>query len=233
MWLRNFAFFLLLLSASFSFAADADLVSVEKIWDQGPHNAFTDLIRFKDHWYCCFRESDAHVGGDGKCRVLTSADGKTWDSAALVAEKGVDLRDPKLSITADGRLMMVLADVAGKGLASAMISMTFRSSFRAICGAGLPMHEMAARLNQLHWQEGTEARRRYVTAILLSLNPARILGVTGGSLSEGAPADITIIAPDLKVRVDASRLRSKSKNTPFDGWELRGGVAATLVVGRP
>ena len=67
---------------------------------------------------------------------------------------------------------------------------------------------------------------------LLSVNPARILGVTGGSLSEGAPADITIIAPDLKVRVDASRLRSKSKNTPFDGWELRGGVAATLVGGR-
>ena len=67
---------------------------------------------------------------------------------------------------------------------------------------------------------------------LLSVNPARILGVTGGSLSEGAPADITIIAPDLKVRIDASRLRSKSKNTPFDGWELRGGVAATLVGGR-
>ena len=67
---------------------------------------------------------------------------------------------------------------------------------------------------------------------LLSVNPARILGVTGGSLSEGAPADITIIAPDLKVRVDASRLRSRSKNTPFDGWELRGGVAATLVGGR-
>ena len=67
---------------------------------------------------------------------------------------------------------------------------------------------------------------------LLSVNPARILGVVGGSLSEGAPADITIIAPDLKVRVDASRLRSKSKNTPFDGWELRGGVAAALVGGR-
>ncbi|MEZ5356958.1 MAG: PP2C family protein-serine/threonine phosphatase [Bryobacteraceae bacterium] len=72
----------------------------------------------------------------------------------------------------DGRLMMVLGDVAGKGLASALISMTFRSSFRAICGAGLPMAEMAARLNQLHWQEGPEARRRYVTAILLCLDPA-------------------------------------------------------------
>ena len=67
---------------------------------------------------------------------------------------------------------------------------------------------------------------------LLSVNPARILRVGGGSLSEGAPADVTLIAPDLRVRVDAARLRSRSKNTPFDGWELRGGVAATIVGGR-
>ena len=68
---------------------------------------------------------------------------------------------------------------------------------------------------------------------LLSLNPARILNVPGGTLSEGAIADITIIAPDLTVRIEAAKLRSRSKNTPFDGWELRGGVAATLVGARP
>jgi len=67
---------------------------------------------------------------------------------------------------------------------------------------------------------------------LLSVNPARILRVPGGTLSEGAPADITILAPDLTVRIEAAVLRSKSKNTPFDGWELRGGVAATIVGGR-
>ncbi len=67
---------------------------------------------------------------------------------------------------------------------------------------------------------------------LLSMNPARILGVAGGSLAEGAPADITVLAPDLAVTIDASAMRSKSKNTPFDGWRLRGGVAATFVGGR-
>src|SRR5687767_2823010 len=67
---------------------------------------------------------------------------------------------------------------------------------------------------------------------LLSVNRARILRVTGGSLSEAVPADITILAPDLKVRIEARSLRSRSKNTPFDGWELRGGVAATFVAGR-
>jgi len=67
---------------------------------------------------------------------------------------------------------------------------------------------------------------------LLAVNPARILHVPGGSLSAGAPADITILAPDLPVTVSAARMRSKSKNTPFDGWQLRGGVAATIVDGR-
>jgi dihydroorotase len=67
---------------------------------------------------------------------------------------------------------------------------------------------------------------------LLSVNPARILRVPGGSLSEGAPADISILAPDLAVTVSAARMRSRSKNTPFDGWRLRGGVAATIVGGR-
>lgn len=69
-----------------------------------------------------------------------------------------------------GRLMIVVADVAGKGLPSALVSMTFRSSFRAMSGAGIPLEEMARRLNQLHWQEGLEARLRYVTAILACLD---------------------------------------------------------------
>jgi dihydroorotase len=67
---------------------------------------------------------------------------------------------------------------------------------------------------------------------LLSANPARILGVAGGSLSEGATADVTILAPDLPVTVSAAAMRSKSRNTPFDGWRLTGGVAATIVGGR-
>ncbi|MDE3154160.1 MAG: dihydroorotase [Acidobacteriota bacterium] len=67
---------------------------------------------------------------------------------------------------------------------------------------------------------------------LLSTNPARILRLPGGTLAEGAPADLTILAPDLPVAIEAARLRSKSKNTPFDGWQLRGGVAATIVGGR-
>jgi dihydroorotase len=67
---------------------------------------------------------------------------------------------------------------------------------------------------------------------LLSVNPARVLNLPGGTLSEGAAADITVLAPDLPVHIEAAKLRSRSKNTPFDGWNLRGGVAATIVGGR-
>ena len=71
----------------------------------------------------------------------------------------------------DGSVLMAVADVAGKGLASAIMSTGFRSAFRAMAVTGLPLDELAARMNQHHWQEGEEARRRYVTAIFLKLHP--------------------------------------------------------------
>src|SRR3954470_20738665 len=67
---------------------------------------------------------------------------------------------------------------------------------------------------------------------LLSVNPARVLNLPGGRLDEGAPADITVLAPDLPTTIDAMRLVSKSKNTPFDRWQLAGGVIATIVAGK-
>jgi len=67
---------------------------------------------------------------------------------------------------------------------------------------------------------------------LMSVNPARVFNLPGGALTPGQPADITVLAPDRKVTIAAAELRSRSKNTPFDGWELRGGVEATIVGGR-
>jgi len=67
---------------------------------------------------------------------------------------------------------------------------------------------------------------------LLSVNPARILGIPGGTLSDGGPADLTILAPDESVTIDARSFKSKSRNTPFNGWTLKGAVAATFVSGR-
>src|SRR3954469_15695030 len=68
--------------------------------------------------------------------------------------------------------------------------------------------------------------------VLLSPNPARVFRLPGGTLAEGGLADITVLAPDAPVTIRAAALKSKSKNTPFDGWQLRGAVVATLVDGR-
>jgi hypothetical protein len=100
----------------------AELVEVRKIWDEAPHNAFTDLLRFQDRWFCVFREGSAHNSPDGAVRVITSTDGVKWESASLMRmtpetfsglkprnplrDSYLDLRDPHLCLTPDGRLML-------------------------------------------------------------------------------------------------------------------------------
>lgn len=88
-----------------------DSIVVTKIWDKSGHQAFTDLIRFKNAFYCSFREGESHVASasSGKIRILRSTDGDNWKSVALLEINGLDLRDPKLSITPDKRLMITLA----------------------------------------------------------------------------------------------------------------------------
>lgn len=65
----------------------------------------------------------------------------------------------------------------------------------------------------------------------MTKNPASILGIPTG-LGEGGVADITIIDPDAVYELDAKTLYSKSRNTPFDGWTLKGRVMFTIVDGR-
>ena len=86
----------------------AKIISVERIWDQAPHSAFTDLIRFQDQWWCTFREAEDHGSSIGTVRVIVSGDGERWEPAAVLEERDVDLRDPKLSVMPDGRLMLVV-----------------------------------------------------------------------------------------------------------------------------
>lgn len=65
----------------------------------------------------------------------------------------------------------------------------------------------------------------------MSTNPAKILKILKGTLRVGADADVTVIDPDAEWTVDARSLRSKSRNTPFNGWRLRGKALFTLVGG--
>ena len=83
-----------------------------KIWDEG-YSAFTSIEEFQGAYYVAFREAESHIFNskgiaDGKARILRSKDGENWESVALLSKEGYDLRDPKLSVTADGRLMVIL-----------------------------------------------------------------------------------------------------------------------------
>ncbi len=87
--------------------------SVQKIWGGDKHCAFTSIIKFKGKYYISFREAESHIFDEdgearGATRILASADGQKWESVAFLTEKGIDLRDPKLCVTPDGRLMVLI-----------------------------------------------------------------------------------------------------------------------------
>ena len=123
------------------------LLDVRKIWDHAAHNALTDLIFYHGCWWCVFRESDTHVGGiNGVIRLLTSADGENWTSAALFADPGVDWRDPKLSITPDARLMLLAEGVVYKNK-----NYLFRQPWVAFSSDGLKWTPFQAVLSPHEW----------------------------------------------------------------------------------
>jgi len=91
---------------------NGQVLEVRKIWDQAPHNAFTDLIAHKGKFYCTFREGGGHVPWpsniNGTIRILESDDGERWQSLALISKDEYDLRDPKLSVMPDGKIMILM-----------------------------------------------------------------------------------------------------------------------------
>lgn len=103
----------LLASAALQSAGQDICCKVEKIWGDGQHCAFTSLIEYEGRIYCTFREGASHIfdkdgNAEGKIRILVSKNGRKWKSLALIGKEGYDLRDPKLSVTPDGRLMVSL-----------------------------------------------------------------------------------------------------------------------------
>ncbi len=91
--------------------AKLNLVSTEMIWDQAPYNEFTDLIYVPklQQFFCCFRVSlYPQVGDNGNIQIITSPDANTWSPTTLLTLSGYDLRDPKLSLMPDGRLLLNL-----------------------------------------------------------------------------------------------------------------------------
>jgi hypothetical protein len=145
----------LALAAWSSPAAPAELIQVKKIWDAGAHNAFTDLVRFDGNWFCAFREGQGHVSPDGALRVLSSADGETWNAAALVTSPTADLRDPKLTVTPEGRLMMTAAAALHPPAPARHQTMAWFSTDGKVWGESVPIGEPDLWLWRVAWHKGT------------------------------------------------------------------------------
>ena len=80
---------------------------LKKIGNKAGHNAFVDLCEFEQQLFCCFREAENHISADGKIRILTlDTQGKVIRSN-LIAIANTDLRDPKISITPDGNILLI------------------------------------------------------------------------------------------------------------------------------
>ncbi len=123
----------------------------------------------------------------------------------------------------DGVQVMAVADVAGKGLASAIVSTAFRSAFRASVAGGVALPELVSRLNRQHCAEGDEARNRYVTGIFLSLDPG------------GAPAGGRERRAQSWLSGPARRFRTSSRGQRHAGRHpaLRGIPAPRCSISRP
>lgn len=106
-------FTLFLSFASTNVSAQPTSYSVKQIWSNGSHCAFTSIERFKGRYYCTFREGATHIfdsngKAEGKVRILASEDGEKWETVAFIGKEGFDLRDPKLSVTPEGKLMVTI-----------------------------------------------------------------------------------------------------------------------------
>jgi len=125
-----------------------------RIWDQAPHNAFTDLVWFRDRWWCVFREGRDHVSPDGALRVLTSVDGQSWESAALLTSAISDLRDAKISVTPQGQLMLCGAEALHDRTPHSHQSLAWFSADGFTWGPAQPIGQPNNWLWRVTWHRG-------------------------------------------------------------------------------
>lgn len=130
------------------------MVDVRRIWDKAPHNAFTDLLWHRGRWWCVFREGQQHVSPDGALRVITSADGVTWESAALLKSDAEDLRDAKLSVAPDGRFMLNGAGALHKPNPHTHQSYVWFSKDGRTWGDAIPVGDPDCWLWRVTWHKG-------------------------------------------------------------------------------
>lgn len=184
----------------------AELISVQKLSDDAPHSAFTDLIYWNGKFVCAFREGRGHVSTDGRIAVLASPDGEQWDRAATLTLPGLDLRDASLSIAPDDRLMLIggVAPRKEDGASAAT------GSFVAFSDDGISwtkpqvVVEPGRWLWRVTWHDGKAYGVSYATpdnhpvaSLLVSDDGVKFTALVPRLLAEGYPTEAVIrFAPD-------------------------------------
>ncbi len=101
---------LILISLLTGFAQNEESLNITKIWDEAPHNAFPDMIRFQDHFYVAVREGNNHMpDNSGRIQIIRSKDGDEWEKVGLLEKEDMDVREARLSVTPEGKIMVLTA----------------------------------------------------------------------------------------------------------------------------
>jgi hypothetical protein len=148
----------------YNFKCKKERTTVERIWDND-YSAFPSIVRYRGAYYVSFREGVSHIFDEngiaaGKTRILRSKDCKHWKSVALLSKEGYDLRDPKLSVTADGRLMVIQGGsvYVDKQLVDRVPQVSFSSDGRTFSDPAPVVYENEDRpawFWRVTWHDGT------------------------------------------------------------------------------
>ena len=180
-------------------AENASVPFLEKIWSSAPHNGFTDLVRYKDRWYCAIREGAAHRSADGTIRILTSLDGEVWKPAARLSSTEGDLRYPKLSVSVEGRLILVAIEERQGIVWERHQSAVWASVDGRNWGAPIPVCEPNIQLGRLTWHNrmafaaGYSNVREEYLRIYAAPNIDKFTPLTPKSLTGQAPGAASLI----------------------------------------
>ena len=120
-------------------------LEVQKIYGNGNYCAFTSLAKYRNKFYCAFREGKSHVGeGDyGVIRIITSGNGKDWDLYQTIKDSLIDLRDPNLTVMPNGSLLLIcgarMKDEKGAYITKTYYSIKKKKGFSELAPIVLPL----------------------------------------------------------------------------------------------
>ena len=178
------------------YASSQRVLNSQKIWDYASHNAFTSLVEYNNNLYLTFREGRTHVdrtGGDnGVIRILKSKDGKKWTSVGVISMDGLDLRDPQIQVSSDGRLFLSFVAATYKNghpnsyhtYISRVINGRFANPVKI--KSSLP----ADWLWRIHWNKGVAYGFNYINTFdLLASHDGMNYGVVRNYKLQGKPSE--------------------------------------------